>query len=376
MSLAEIGCIGIRIGLVLFILTVNCARADELPFYIGTYTGNGSTSQGIYRDSIDSETGKLGTPTLAVATKDPSFLALSPDNQFLFACQGDAVGSFKIGSDGLLTLINQQPSGGGGAHVCVDKTGHSVFIANYGGGNVTSFPVGADGTIGARASQMQLTGSGPYPGRQDKSYAHSVYVDPTNQFLYSCDLGSDSVWTFKFDPNSAVLTPADPAKAKVPPGSGPRHLAFGLDGKFVYVINEMGHSVTVFSRDVSSGALTAVQTLSTLKPGTYTQTITAAEIYCHPSGKWLYTSTRGVETLSVFSIGHDGKLKLIQTTPPVVNFPRGFGIDPTGHWLIDAGQKDNRIAVFKIDQATGKLTFTGQTESVGVPVCILFMPKK
>ncbi len=167
---------------------------------------------------------------------------------------------------------------------------------------------------------------------------------------------------------------SNPPAAKVPPGSGPRHLAFSPDGKFVYVVNEMGHSVNVFSRNAATGELTSIQNLSTLTAGTPDEGVTAAEVVCHPSGKWLYVSNRGCDTISQFTIGDDGKLALVQSVPSEVNFPRSFAIDPSGKWLIAAGQKDDRIGVMKIDPTTGGLTSKGQFAGVGTTVCVLFGP--
>jgi 6-phosphogluconolactonase len=366
----------LRIAFLLFLLLGDRAMAEVFPFYIGTLTDH-STSKGIYLGSIDTDTGKLGALTLAVVAKNPNFLVLSPAHQFLFAALSDTVGSFKVRPDGTLNPLNECPSGGGGpCHVSLDETGRHLFAANYEGGNIASFEVDSKGLIGERSALIQFAGSGPDTRRQKKSYAHSIYVDPKNKFVYSCDLGSDSVWIFKFDAIRGTLTPSDPPVAKVPPGSGPRHLAFHPNGNFVYVVNEMGVSVTVFARDAASGALTALESVPTLLSGTLAKDVTAAEICCHPSGKWLYVSNRGSDTISVFAIAPDGRLSLLQNASSVAKFPRSFAIDPTGQWLISAGQKDDRIAVLKIDQATGRVTATDQSAAVGAPVCVLFVPKK
>jgi 6-phosphogluconolactonase len=365
-----------RIALLFVLLLNHHTMADVTRFYIGTYTDH-STSQGIYLCTIDTATGKLGPLTLAAKAKNPNFLALSSDHEFLFAALTNTVGSFQVRPDGTLNPLSEQPSGGGGpCYVRLDKTGHHVFVANYESGNIACFGVDPKGLIGERTALMQFTGSGPDPKRQKKPYAHSVYVDPKNKFVYSCDLGSDSVWIFKFDAVHGALVPSDPPAAKVPPGSGPRHLAFHPNGNFVYVVNEMGLSVTVFAREPDSGALTALETVSTLPSGTSAKGATTAEICCHPSGKWLYVSNRGFDTISVFTIAPNGRLSLLQNTSSVVKFPRNFAIDPTGRWLIAAGQKDNQIAVLKIDQATGQLTATDQSAAVDAPVCVLFVPKK
>lgn len=362
--------------LVVILSTLATARAAEERFYIGTYTGK-SGSEGIYLDTLDSDTGKLGTRKLAVAADSPSFLTLDPGGKFLYACTGaggGSAGAFAVKPDGTLALLNQQASGAGATHVAVDPTGRNVFIANYSAGSLASFHTGTDGALTPAVSTIQYTGTGPDKSRQEKPHAHSVYTDPAGKFVYSCDLGTDNVWIFKLDPATAKLTAAEPASAKVPPGSGPRHLAFHPNGKYVYVANEMGHTVTAFTQDSKTGALTQFQDITTLPPGQPGAgvTVTVAEIYCHPTGKWLYVTNRGYDSVAVYSIAADGKLTWIQDFPSTVKFPRGFGIDPLGKWLVIAGQDDNKINVLKIDQDTGKLSATDQFTEAGTPVCILF----
>ena len=354
-------------------LTVS-ALCGDATFYIGTYTKPGK-SEGVYVSKLDTDTGKLGPVELAGKAASPSFVALSPDGKYLYAAiedGGGAVAAFGVGAGGKLTSLNQQPAGGGTCHIWVDATGRNVLAANYGGGSVVCFKTNGDGSLGARSAFVQYEGTGPDKARQEKPHAHAIYTDSTNQFVYSCDLGTDNVWTFHFDAAKGALTPADPASANVPPGAGPRHLAIHPNGRFAYVNNEMGLSVTAFSRNTTTGALTSMHTLPTLPEGTPKAGVSTAEIFCHPSGKWLYASNRGHNSIAVYSIAADGKLTWIETAPAHVKVPRGFGIDPTGKWLVAAGQEDNKIAVLKIDPASGKLTPNGSTAEVGTPVCILF----
>jgi 6-phosphogluconolactonase len=361
--------------LLLFAALPCAAICADATFYIGTYTKPGK-SEGIYVSKLDTDTGKLGAVELAGKAASPSFVALSPDGKYLYAAiedGGGSVAAFAVGAGGKLTALNQQPAGGSGTcHIWVDATGRNVLAANYGGGSIAGFRTNADGSLGARSAFVQFEGTGPDTSRQEKPHAHSIYTDSTNQFVYACDLGTDNVWSFRFDAAKGALTPASPASAKVPQGGGPRHLAIHPNGKFAYVNNEMGLSVTAFSRDTASGALTAMQTLPTLPEGTPKKGVSTAEIFCHPTGKWLYASNRGHDSIAVYAIAADGKLTWIETAPAQVKVPRGFGIDPTGKWLIAAGQSDDTIAVLKIDPATGKLTPNGSTATVGAPVCILF----
>jgi 6-phosphogluconolactonase len=351
--------------------------AADATFYLGTYT-RGGKSKGIYVGKLDTATGKLGAIELGAETSNPSFLALSPNAKNLYAvAEGSegGVAAFAVGADGKLTRLNDLPAGGAGTcHVWVDATGQVVLAANYSGGSLAAFRTKPDGSLAERTAFVQLTGSGPNPRRQQKPAGHAIYTDPENKFVYGCDLGSDQVWSFRFDAEKGTLTPTDPPSGKVPPGGGPRHLAIHPNGRFAYTNNELTMSVTTFARDTVKGTLTALDTVSTLPPGTPTEGFSTAEIFCHPTGKWLYVSNRTHDTIAVFAIGADGKPTFLEAAPAQVKIPRGFGIDPSGKWLIAGGQNDHRLAVHAIDQQTGRLTFTGQTAEVGAPVCVLFKP--
>ncbi len=353
------------------------AHGREAVFYLGTYTNN-SSSKGIYLGRLDSDSGKLGPFTLATEANNPSFVAPSPDGKFLYAVMesgGGAVGAFAVKDDGTLRALNVRPSSGNGAcHVSMDSKGRYVFVANYGGGNITCFPVQADGSLGEPTATVSFSGSGPDPKRQQKPFAHSVYTTADDRFVFACDLGSDKVWSFRFDEEKGTLTPTEPPAGLVPPGSGPRHLAFHPGGRFVFANNEMGLSVTSFSLDSATGVLTALQTLPTSTDASGpVEGVTTAEIVCHPSGKWLYVSSRGDDIIAVYAIGEDGKLTLVENAPAGVQIPRGMDIDPTGKWIVVAGQKDNKITVLQVDPSTGKLSPTGQSAEAGLPVGVTFV---
>jgi len=364
------------IRLLFFLVFLEYTTAIGMPirFYLGTYTSK-SSSGGIFTGTLDSESGQLGLLELAAVAASPNYLALAPNGKTLYAVtatNNGSVAAYRVGRNGHLTWLNDLPSGKGGCHVSVDATGRTVLVANYGGGNVASFSTKPDGSLDRQISFHQLTGSGPNPQRQKKPYLHSLYPSPDNHRVYACDLGTDSVWIFNLAANASALTPSNPPAAKVPPGSGPRHLAWHPTGRFAYVNGEMGLNVTAFRLDAKTGLLTAIQTCPTLPTGVPTNGVTTAEIFCHPSGKWLYVSNRGADSIAVFAIGADGQLTWQQNAPAEVKVPRGFGVEATGHWLIAAGQNDNRIAVFKIDEVTGKLSATDQTASVESPVCVVF----
>jgi len=365
--------------LMLALLAGRIVMAEPVRFYVGTYTNN-PLSQGIYTATLDTQTGRLSPIELAAKAANPSFLALSPNEKFLYASMeagGGSIGAFRVEADGRLTCLNTLACDNGTCHVSVDATGNNIFGANYSAGSAACFQTASDGSLARRTALVPLTGSGPNPQRQAHPYIHSLCPAPGNHAVYACDLGTDNVWIFGFDTHSGTLTPALPPSGKVLPGSGPRHIALSPDGRFAYVNGEMGMNVTVFTRDSETSALTAIQSLPTLRAGVDTQGMATAEIVCHPSGKWLYVSNRDVaghgrDSITVYAIGADGKLTWQQDALVTVKIPRGFGIDPTGRWLIVGGQKSNKIVVFKCDEATGKLSATDQSATIGEPTCVIF----
>lgn len=361
-----------------FILASVAASADTVEFYIGAYTKPGG-NRGIQRGALDTATGEIKMLGLAAEAKNPSFLALSPNGKFLYASiedGGGAVGAFAVEKDGSLRHLNNESSkGAGNCHVFVDPSGKVVLAANYGSGSIACLPIREDGSAAPASAAIQHVGAGGDPARQKGPHAHSMYVN--GDFAYACDLGTDDVFVYRLDASKGTLTPNDPPSGKVPPGSGPRHLAFHPKGGFAYVNNEMTCTVTVFAHDAAKGTLTAAQTLSTL-PADYalTKKDSTAEIFCHPSGKFLYVSNRGHDTISVFSIAADGKLTLVQSAPAGVKIPRGFAISPDGGWLVAAGQDSNSLASHKINPATGELMPAAKVEGVGAPVCVIFTGTK
>ena len=364
----------------LLLIGAAAVSAVESPFYVGTYTKPGG-SQGIYRIAIDLDSGKLSEPVLAAESRSPSFLAAHPSGRFIYAANeadsGPSVSAYAVQPDGLLKPLGEQPSKGEGpCHVWVDATGKNVLVANYGSGSIASLPIKPDGSVSPASAFIQHTGGSVDEQRQKGPHAHSAYTDPTNRLVYACDLGTDKVYIYRFDAAKGTLTPNDPPFGEVPPGSGPRHFAFHPKGGYAYVINEMKSTVTAFKRDDKTGALEAIQTVSTL-PADYTGTGTStAEIFVHPSGKFLYGSNRGHNSIAVFSIdGATGRLTLVENTPSGGKVPRSFGIEPAGQWLITANQDSNDLYSFKIDQQTGKLMPTGSSAKVPAGVCVLFPPK-
>ena len=351
--------------------------------YIGTYT-EGTNSKGIYAFRYDAASGQVTMIGLAAETTNPSFVAVHPNGRFLYAVNelknykgpnSGGVSAFAVDrATGKLTFLNELPSlGADPCYIIVDKEGKHVLVANYTGGSVAVFPIKDDGSLGEASAFVQHTGHGTNPQRQEGPHAHSIDLSPGERFAYVDDLGLDETLIYKYDSAKGTLTPNDPPFAKLDPNTGPRHFALRPDGRFAYVVGEMGHTVTVFANDLKKGSLEKLQTISTL-PADFSGRNDDAEIEVHPSGKFLYASNRGHESIAVYAIDPaKGTLTLVEITPTGGNEPRSFEIDPTGKLLFAENQKSDDIEVFKIDQKTGKLTATGQKLDVASPICVKFL---
>jgi 6-phosphogluconolactonase len=351
--------------------------------YVGTYTG--PESKGIYALHFDSASGKLTSEGLAAETSNPSFLAIDPSRNFLYAVNevGDykgqksgSVSAFAIDrKTGKLTFLNEVSSRGAGpCHVAVDKTSKHVLVANYDGGSVAVFPVLPGGRLGEASAVVQHSGHGPNAERQEGPHAHEIQLTPDNRFAITADLGLDELIVYRFDSTKGTLAANDPPFAKVEPGAGPRHFVFHPNGKFVYALNEMGGNVTTFAYDPRTGALHSVKTISSL-PKDFKSKNDSAEIVADSSGKFLYASNRGPDTLAVFAIDPTtGTIRLVGNIPTKGKAPRNFSIDPTGRYLLVANQESNNIVVFRIDPKTGLPHDSGQMLEVPSPVSLVFSP--
>ena len=364
-------------------------RPTKFRVYIGTYTGKsakGLESKGIYACELDLATGKLSEPALAAELANPSFLSIHPSGKFIYAVgeigdfQGKKAGAVSAlevvdTATGKLKLLNQQPSGGPGpCHVSIDKTGRCALAANYGGGSVCSLPIQADGRLGEPASVIQHAAGGADPNKRKDPHAHSIFVDPANHYAFAPDLGLDKVLIYKLDPSTAKLTANDPPAGIVAAGSGPRHFAFHPSAKWAYVINETANTVTAFEFNPHHGILKEIQTITTLPSDAKVNSYTA-EVVVHPAGKFLYGSNRGHNSIAVFAIDeHTGKLTAAGHQAKEVSTPRNFNIDPTGQFCLVCNQDADSVIVFKIDQQTGALQPTAEKIAVGMPVCVKFWP--
>jgi 6-phosphogluconolactonase len=354
--------------------TMPTTQPSEYLCYIGTTGGKIADEQGIYVGRFDTQSGKLSAPTLAANVKGASLVEIHPSGNFLYATSNNGAAGYAIDhASGKLSPINSPALSGGTCHVSLDATGKVLLCANYGGGSVASAQIMDDGSIKGPISTFQNHGNGPMKSRQEGPHAHSFFVDPSNRFALSCDLGTDQVFVFKLDVASGKLTANDPAFATTPAGAGPRHLVFSPDAKFVYVVNELSSTITVFTWTQESGRLSQVQDVSML-PADFMGESWAAEIRIHPNGDFLYASNRGHDSIAIYAIDRSsGKLTLLGCESTRGKWPRNFQIDPPGQWLIVGNEHSNDLFVFKIDAASGKLTAIGDRVEVPTPSCVRFV---
>jgi 6-phosphogluconolactonase len=347
--------------------------------FVGTYT-NKTASKGIYAFDFDSASGKLTAKGVAAETPDPSWAVIHPNGKFAYAAnesgKKSTITAFSIDTNSAkLTQLNQLPAlGEDPCYLSFDKTGKYLFVANYSSGNVVVFPILPDGKLGEHTANAKDAGTlGPNKQRQEAPHAHWVEPSPDNRFVFVSDLGLDEILSYRFDPSKGTLTPNDPPFGKLAPAAGPRHAAFSPDGKFLYVVSELNSTVTAFAYDSAKGAFKDLQVVSTL-PNDFHARNDTAEITVHPSGKWLFASNRGHDTIAVFAIDPaKGTLRAGGEFPTGGKEPRHFAIDPTGTFLLAENQHSNSIAIFRIDPATGVLTPTGETAYVPSPVCLAFL---
>lgn len=349
-------------------------------FYIGTYAEAQAPS--IYLYQLNHSTGTLEQRASFKAGANPSFLTLSPNQRYLYAVNeladfqgqpGGAVSAFAIEPQtGQLTFLNQQPSHGGApCHLATDKPGRFLFVANYLSGTLSVYPIETDGRLAAASHVVQHTGQGVNSKRQEGPHAHFITITADNRFALSCDLGIDQVLIYRFDAANGKLLPH--SEAKLSPGAGPRHLDFHPTGRFVYVINELDSTLTVFDYAAETGTLTQLQTLSTLPEG-YVEPNICAEVAVHPTGRYVYGSNRGHDSLVIYAVNAaTGKLTLMSHEPTRGKNPRHFAIDPTGSFLLAANQDSDNVIVFQIDTHTGQLSYL-QPVAVPQPVCLTFWP--
>jgi 6-phosphogluconolactonase len=354
------------------------ASPRSVVVYVGTYTRSGR-SEGIHSFHQDTQSGKL-TLRHTVPEVDPSFLTFDPQRRFLFAVSegmgrdGGGVASFKLeGSTGHLTPLSHQPSlGGEPCHLCCDPTGRWLLVANHEHGSVAVLPIDADGRLGPVADLRQHAGSGPGP-TQTGPHAHCVTFDLVGRRVLVADKGIDKMMIYQLDADTGKLVPNDPPFGSLHAGAAPRHLAFHPSGRYAYVNGEADMTITAFSYDDERGALDELQVLSTLPAGAPREGCSTAEIAVEPAGRFVYVSNRGHDSIAIFGIDQaTGRLTAAGHVPTGGRTPRNFAIDPTGTFLYVGNQGTDTIVHFRIDHQTGNLLPTGDVTPVGAPVCILF----
>lgn len=360
-------------------LMADAGYAEELDVWLGTSAD--PSSQGIYHCLLNTNNGKVSDSKLVAEIRGPGFLAKHPSQSVLYAVgtlDGEpSVVAYRItarGKSAALEPINAAAIGdGGAAHVSVDPTGQTLLTAQYGGGSVAAFALKPDGALADQTALINHEGgSGIVGNRQDAPHAHWTGFSPDNRFAFVPDLGLDQVVIYRVDVEGAQLTPH--GHASVPPGGGPRHMKFHPNGKWVYVLNELALSVSVFDYDAEQGVMTLRQTIPTVNdPEKEQEQFTScSEICVHPNGRYVYAANRGHDSITVFAVEADGALREVQNEHIRGATPRNFNLDPSGRWLLAGGQDSHTLACFAVDPESGLITYNRSVISTPAPICVLF----
>ena len=354
--------------------------------YVGTFTAQPphprGRAEGIYVYHFDPAAVALIHEQTVPDVPSPSFLALAPDRRHLYSVNavpeidgypGGGVSAFAVDpATGRLAFLNRQSSHGAGpCHVSVDRTGRWALAANFAGGSVAVLPIQSDGSLGPATDVHQHVGSSAHPQRQAGPHAHSLNLDPSNRFALVCDLGLDRVLIYRFDSERGKLTPNERQPwATVQPGSGPRHLDYHPNGRYVYLINEINSTVTAFAYGTADGTLNELQTLSTLPVGFQGDNSTA-DLHVHPSGRFVYGSNRGHDSIVIYAVDEQsGRLSYVGHESTRGQVPRNFWIDPSGALVLVANQDSDDVMAFRIDEGSGRLSFIRKVADVPSPVCL------
>ena len=332
---------------------------------------------GLFSLDFDPASGRLGAAEPAPVVAGATFVVSNANGTRLYATlEGNShVAAITVDpSSGKLSLLNTQPAGGAGpCHLALDHTGQTLVVASYSGGAIAAFPVRTDGSLGERSALFIHDGTGPDLPRQDRAHAHSVTISPDNRVCYACDLTLDQVIVYRLGPTPGELLPPAVPPGRVPPGHGPRHAKITRDGRFLYVLNELRGTITTFAISAADGALTALDTITTLPPDHHGFN-NSSEIRLHPLNEaWVYAANRGPNSVAHFDRDpQTGRLTARDIVPAGGDHPRNFSISPDGRWLVCANRFANEVVSLAIDAETGSLSATPHHTSVPDPCCVMF----
>lgn len=361
------------------------AEGKKIVLYVGTFTRPApylkeTHGQGIYVYDFNADTGELTRISEMQNIDSPSYLTVDHRGRYLYATSEvwlwpeGTLTAFSIDpASGALTYINKQPTLGSiNAYASVDRSNRYAMVANYWDGrSAVMFPIRPDGGLDPVCDSLQHVGKGADPGRQDKSHAHCILTDPTNRFVYVADLGIDKIMIYRLDLEKGRLIPNSIPSADLKPGSGPRHLVFHPNGRFMYAIEELSSSITALAVNGETGALTPLQSVPALPEGFDAHASHCSDLQIHPSGKFIYAGNRGHDSLAIYAVDPDtGMMRYVGHQPTGGNTPRNFAIDPTGAFMLVGNQDSDTIVIFRIDQATGTLTPTGHVAEAPTPSCL------
>ena len=379
-------------SLLAYVGTFSSPLRDTLPTQVDLPPGNG---RGIHLFQVDRTSGAMTPIGVVEMGTSPSCLAVNADRTRLYSAnETDRVGDDKQGTisafsvsraDGRLELLNTVRSGGAGpTYVSVHPGGRHLLVANYFGGSVAVLPILIDGRLGD-ASDVKVDAGTVGPTRaanappgsfavsgHDRTHAHMIQADPSGRFVLHVDLGLDKIFVWRFDDQHGVLAPNDPPSVSLPPGDGPRHFDFHPNGRWLYSIQEEGSTIVLFDYDAPSGGLRARQTISTLPPG-FAGSNFCSEILVSADGHYVYAGNRLHDSIAIFSVGSDGRLTYVGEEWTRGNYPRSFAFDPTGGFLYCCNQRADAVTVFRVNRATGALSFTGHYAPVGNPSSVVFV---
>jgi 6-phosphogluconolactonase (cycloisomerase 2 family) len=379
------------------LLPTALAKEQKQFVYAGGYTirpDGTAHGEGIYLFEADAETGELKNRRLAAKFVNPTWIAFHPSRKFQYASSeisdalggGGTIGAFAIdGASGALTLLNTVSSEGAGtAHISVDQSGKFLFVANYGSGTVAVLPIGADGKLGAKTDMQHHNGTaGKQPATNaprgsyaisghEGSHPHMIAADASNRFVIATDLGEDRIYVYRFDATTGKLTLAENGMTQMASGDGPRHFVFHPNGKWFYSIQEEASTIAFFHYDAASGNLHQQQMISML-PKNFAGTSYGAEIAIARDGRFIYCTNRLHDTVAIFLVGADGSLKALGEVPAMGDYPRHCAIDPSGRFLYVCAQRSDVITQFRIERASGRLSFTGNYTPMSAPAVIAFL---